>query len=75
MTLKQQEEKNLNQLRSEFNGARKYHHVLMELDEEENTLYQWFDVQDCQSFECRIRVQKNVFWALDKNLVLHRLRK
>ena len=61
VTLKQQEGKNLDQLRNEFNGARKYHHVLMELDEEENTLYQWFDVQDCRFFECRIRVQKTYF--------------
>ena len=60
MTLKQQEEKNLNQLRSEFNGARKYHHVLMELDEEENTLYQWFDVQDCRSFKVELECKKRI---------------
>ena len=58
VTLKQQEEKNLDQLRNEFNGALKDCHVLLELDEEKNTSYQWFDFHDCQFFECRIRVQE-----------------
>ena len=35
----------------EFNGEHKDYHVLLELDEEKNISYQWFDIRDCQFFE------------------------
>ena len=46
MTLEQEERFHLDQLRNEFNGARKDYDVLLELEEEKNSSYQLFDIQD-----------------------------
>lgn len=61
-TLEQLEEERfyLDQLKDEFNDAHKDFDDLLELEEERNASYHWFDIRDREFIECRIRVCERI---------------
>lgn len=76
-TLEQLEEERfyLDQLEDEFNDAHKDFDDLLELEEERNASYQWFDIRDREFIECRIslrthpgfrkKIQSNTIWEIE----------
>ena len=56
---------NLDHLKDEFDDAHKDFDDLLELEEERNALYHWFDIRGREFIECRIRVCERI-QALDR---------
>ena len=56
---------NLDHLKDEFDDAHKDFDDLLELEEERNASYHWFDIRGREFIECRIRVCERI-QALDR---------
>jgi len=56
----------LDHLKDEFNDAHKEYDDLLELKEEKEASYRWFDIRDREFFECRRKICKHI-QALERN--------
>lgn len=56
----------LNHLKDEFNDAHKEHGDVLELKEEKEASYRWFDIRHREFFKCRSKICERI-QALKKN--------
>ena len=61
-------ERALDRIKDEFNDAYKEYYELLELPEEKEASYSWFDFRDRGFMECRTRVCERI-QALDRKYV------
>ena len=57
----QLERDGLDQIKEEFNDAHHAFHEFLENEEEREASYRWFDVQDRECMECRIKLAERIY--------------